>query len=84
MKLKIPKILKISAFYLYKQKSFVPNAIFCASLWPMTVVASRSSSSTVDFYDVIRRDLHDLSVLPTVWCISPKEKEQGAARIVVD
>ena len=32
MKLKIPKILKISAFYLYKQKSFVPNAIFCASL----------------------------------------------------
>ena len=32
MKLKIPKILKISAFYLYKQKSFDPNAIFCASL----------------------------------------------------
>jgi hypothetical protein len=40
MKLKIPKILKISAFYLYKEKCFIPNAIFCASLWPIAVVAS--------------------------------------------
>jgi hypothetical protein len=47
MKLDFPKILKISAFYLYKQKSFVPNAIFDASLWPMTVVASRGTSGNV-------------------------------------
>ena len=31
MKLKIPKILKISAFYLYNKKGFDPNAMFCAS-----------------------------------------------------